>query len=112
MKKIKNLIKGFIMLLIPCIMNGQTKYNGQDQDCDPNLLPSPGTYKIHVESGYRENSVSASTPVTLPCETYYEIRSRRKENETVWWQYNSYILIEIFPANQKNEDDSSTNTTK
>lgn len=96
----KNLYRISIIICVTVISGfSQSKYNGSQTPCDSTLLPSPETFKIHLTNVDRTNDNLYHTYYTLPCDVLYEIEQRRKQNETVQWQWNNFILIEIFPQN-------------
>ncbi|GIV27825.1 MAG: hypothetical protein KatS3mg027_1639 [Bacteroidia bacterium] len=79
-------------------LRAQEKYVGQHNDCDTTLLPPSDAYRVHitnVDDVERINADFSSYP--LPCEVLYQINQKRKEDETVWWQWTPRILIEIYP---------------
>lgn len=77
------------------VIVSQNKYNGIDTDCDNNLMPVAGTYKIQVDTSLHEIKTSSSN-ITLPCDVFYQIKLKQKDFETVIWKTNG-VIITIYP---------------
>ncbi|GAB4448458.1 MAG: hypothetical protein OHK0036_03940 [Bacteroidia bacterium] len=89
------LLSIIISLFIVNIIVSQNKYNGIDTDCDNNLMPASGIYKIQKDTSFYETKISSSN-ITLPCDVYYQIKLKQKEFETVIWKTNG-VIITIYP---------------
>lgn len=90
------------MFLICCfVIQAQNKYTGTDNDCDVSLMPSTDIYKIETDTAATENKINKN--ITLPCDIYYQIPLKQKENETVKWYVSNYIIT-IYPKTQKKQE--------